>query len=333
MGKELDVYRDWLGIEDPTRPLSYYQLLRVKKFEDNATKIRSHYRKMNTHVRKYGAGEYGRQSQKLLNELAKAMLCLTDAKRKREYDASLGRTDFGSGKVRSFEEILLGNKLIDSEQLKKARNYANAVGLEVRDAVLQQKLAEPEEVMMAYAESQGLPFIDLEDVQIDERLVPQIAPDTARSHSCIPFMIDGERLLMLSPNPILPDVEEELRLRFNKPVRTVLCTPKSINARIEKYYPPGAVQAEPLQQQQPAAAKPKAAQAEASTPEETKEPLTREEKETQWKKILVISFCGTAMLVMIGTQVVGLSPFAGMAVAAGAGAVAATIVAVVTRPK
>ena len=218
--------------------------MRVKKFEDNATKIRSHYRKMNTHVRKYGAGEYGRQSQKLLNELAKAMLCLTDAKRKREYDASLGRTDFGSGKVRSFEEILLGNKLIDSEQLKKARNYANAVGLEVRDAVLQQKLAEPEEVMMAYAESQGLPFIDLEDVQIDERLVPQIAPDTARSHSCIPFMIDGERLLMLSPNPILPDVEEELRLRFNKPVRTVLCTPKSINARIEKYYPPGAVQAE-----------------------------------------------------------------------------------------
>ena len=334
MGKELDVYRDWLGIQDAERPLNYYQLLRLNKFEDNVAKIRSHYRKMNSHVRKYGAGEYGPQSQKLLNELAKAMLSLTDAKRKREYDASLGRTDFGSGKLRSFEEILLGNKLLDQDQLKKARNYANAVGLEVRDAVLQQKLAEPEEVMLAYAESEGLPFIDLEDVDIDERLIPQIAPNTARSHSCIPFMIDGERLLMLSPNPILPDVEEELRLRFGKPVRTVLCTPKSINARIEKYYPPGAVQAEPLPQQQKAGVpQPKAAAPEAAASTQSQEPASREEREAEFKKILIVSFCGTAMVTMIGTQLTDMSVFLRIGIAAGAGAIVAGIVAVLKKPK
>ena len=28
MAKELDVYRDWLGIKEANRPLSHYQLLR-----------------------------------------------------------------------------------------------------------------------------------------------------------------------------------------------------------------------------------------------------------------------------------------------------------------
>ncbi len=334
MGKEIDVYRDWLGIEETERPLNHYRLLRLKKFEDNVGKIRAHYRKMNAHVRKYGAGEYGPQSQRLLNELAKAMLCLTDAKRKREYDASLGRTDFGSGKLRSFEEILLGNKLLDAGQLKKARNYANAVGLDVRDAVLQQKMAEPEEVTLAYAESQGLPFIDLEDAVIDEQLIPKIAPNTARSHSCIPFMIEGDRLLMLSPNPILPDVEEEMRLRFGKPVRTVLCTPKSINARIEKYYPPGAVQAAPLPQQRyPAKESVDTKPAETAPPKKPAEPLTREERAKRCQNVTMISFSATVMVVMIATGFTGLGLFARMGIAIVLAMAAAGIAFFMTKPE
>ncbi len=52
--------------------------MRLKQFEDDIGKIREHYRKMNAHVRKFAAGEFAKQSQDLLNELAKAMLCLTD---------------------------------------------------------------------------------------------------------------------------------------------------------------------------------------------------------------------------------------------------------------
>ncbi|MFH1924301.1 MAG: hypothetical protein ABIP48_30990, partial [Planctomycetota bacterium] len=95
MAQELDVYRDWLGIKEAARPLNYYQLLRLPAFEDDTSKIREHYRKMNAHVRKYATGDYAEQSQELLNELAKGMLCLTDARRKREYDVTLGRKDVG----------------------------------------------------------------------------------------------------------------------------------------------------------------------------------------------------------------------------------------------
>lgn len=74
----LDVYKDWLGIPDGPRPPDHYTLLRLVQFEDNAEKVRANYRKLNGHVRKYASGQYSMPSQELLNELAKAMLLLTD---------------------------------------------------------------------------------------------------------------------------------------------------------------------------------------------------------------------------------------------------------------
>ena len=243
MAKEINVYREWLGVSETARPLNYYQLLRLKAFEDDRGKIREHYRKINAHVHKFADGEYAQQAHDLLGELTKAMLCLTDVVRKDEYDASLGRQRTGGGRRRSFEEILLASKSVDQAQLAKARSYAQAVGLEVREALVQQKAVSPETMMLAYAESVGLPFIDLDDVGVDEALAPAVPPTLARQHSCVPVMADHGHLLMASPNPLAPDVEEELRLRFSLPVRTVLCTPAGVNAAVAKYYPRDAMRA------------------------------------------------------------------------------------------
>jgi hypothetical protein len=264
MATELDVYRDWLGITATERPLNHYQLLRLTTFEDDTAKIRERYRKMNAHVRKYGTGDYFALSQQLLNELAKAMLCLTDSQRKRDYDVSLGRRDAGSGRRRSLEDILLASQAVTPEQLAKARSFANAVGLEVRDALIQQKLAPADVVTQAYAESEGLPYLELDDIALNEQLLPAVPAALARQHSCVPVLVDGSQLLMASPNPLNPDVEEELRLRFSMPVRTVLCTPASINAAIAKFYGRGAATAGPLPAAAPAATSAVAAAAAAA---------------------------------------------------------------------
>ena len=77
----LDVYKSWLGIPEGPRPPGHYELLRLVEFEDDPEKIRANYKKLNAHVRKYASGQYSLRSQELLNELAKAMLCLTDPER------------------------------------------------------------------------------------------------------------------------------------------------------------------------------------------------------------------------------------------------------------
>jgi hypothetical protein len=296
MAKEIDVYRDWLGVTETARPLDYYQLLRLKSFEDGLAKIREHYRKMNAHVRKFATGDYAAQSQALLNELAKAMLCLTDVARKREYDASLGRKDVGEGKRRAFEEVLLAGKLLDGDQLAKARNFAEATGLEVREAVLQQKLASPEAVMAAYAESVGLPYVELAEIGVDPQLAPQVPPTLARQHSCVPVMQDDGQALVASPRPLIPEVEEELRLRFGMPVRTVLCTAADINAAIAKHYSGEAAAAAAAPAKKAASKKAAAAKAEEDS---EAAPLSEEEQSKRRLMFSIIAFNVTVVVCMI----------------------------------
>ena len=337
---ELDVYREWLGIKEPERPLSHYQLLRLGKFEDDAGKVRANYRKMNSHVRKYSAGEFSAQSQSLLNELAKAMLCLTDTRRKAEYDASLGRADAG-GARRSLEQILIGRKVVDPAQLTKARNYASTVGVEVRDALVQQKLAPADVVMQAYAESLGLPYIDLEDIGIDAELVPRVPAVLARQHSFAPVMADEGTLLMASPNPLPPEVEEELRLRLGMPVRTVICTPGKINEAIGKHYPKEAAIAQMVAAKggpvisAPAAVKPSAATAAAApatAPAPAKAAAPTEAGQKKKKMLAIVSFNFTflavAAVVYLTNLVLPPPPkfFLSLGIAAGVAAIVAATV-------
>lgn len=244
MTEALDVYRDWLSIQETARPLNYYQLLRLDPFDDDADRIRRHYRKLNAHVRKFASGEYAAQSQALLNELARAMLCLTDLDRKSEYDASLGHGHAGEERRRSFEELLLHRKIIDPAQMDVAKEYAKAIGFSLRDAVAQKQLAPQEPVMQAYADSLGVPFLDLSDIAMDPQLQKNISAVLARSHSIVPVLVDQGQLLLASPNPIDLQLEEDLRLRIGLPIRMVLCTVSDINRVINEHYPREAAEAE-----------------------------------------------------------------------------------------
>ncbi len=297
MPTEIDVYRQWLGITETARPLNHYQLLRLTAFEDDAAKIRSHYRKMNEHVRKFASGDYAHQSQELLNELARAMLCLTDARRKGEYDASLGRRDDGGARRRTLEELLVGRKVITAEHLAKARSYASAVGLEIRDALVQQKLAQPEVVMQVYAESLGLPYVDLGDIGVDETLLGRVPAVMARQHSCAPVMVDEGQLLVASPNPLGHEVEDQLRLRLGMPVRTVLCTASQINDVVAKHYPKSAAAAEiAASSAAPAASSPAAANQSDAATTDTRTPA---EKKRQRLMIAFMSFNFSFMAMML----------------------------------
>ena len=142
---------------------------------------------------------------------------------------------------RTLETILTENKLLSEEQLKQIVRYAHAVGIELYEAVLQKKVAHPDVIMMAYAESVGLPFIHLADFAVDEEVAVQIDPVTARQYSLIPVSIDQGYVLLATTKPVIPDVADELRMTFSLPVRCMICTPAELSAAIAKYYPRGAV--------------------------------------------------------------------------------------------
>lgn len=241
MSTELDVYKEWLGIPEGPRPPDHYSLLRLVQFEDTPEKIRANYKKLNAHVRKYATGQYGVRSQTLLNELAKAMLCLTDVERKREYDLEQGRTFDAElpGGRKLMETTLVEQKHISVGQLKEAKEYADKSGLELRDALVQLKMVDQSIAAQALASERGLPYVDLADMLPDDDVLDQMPKATVKQHSILPLFVDDDVLLVASVDLIQHEVEEELRLRFNLPVRTVMTTPLAITQGIAKYYAPG----------------------------------------------------------------------------------------------
>lgn len=239
----IDVYKEWLGIPEGPRPPDYYALLRLVQFEDDVDKIRKNYKKLNGHVRKYATGDYGTESQELLNELAKAMLCLTDAERKLEYDRSLGREiddrDATTGR-RPLTAYLQDWGVLTDEQVQSVKKHAERTGLSQRDSVVQLKLADAETVARAFASELGLSYVDLADLLPDDTVLDQVPKALVRRYTCLPLFIDDDRVLMACANEPDHELEDDIRLRFGMPMRAVIATTLAINQAIAKYYAPGA---------------------------------------------------------------------------------------------
>lgn len=234
---ELDVYKDWLGIPEGPRPPDQYELLRLVRFEDSTEKVRANYKKLNAHVRKYATGQYSVISQNLLNELAKAMLCLTDPERKREYDESLGRVfEEDETGVVPMERVLVKQGHIDREQMKEAQEYAESHGLSMRDTVVQMKLVDDQIATQAFATELKVPYVDLDDMAPEFRILKRLPQAVAKRNSILPLFIDDDVLLVACTDEITHELEDELRLRFNLPVRRVLATPRGITEGITRYY-------------------------------------------------------------------------------------------------
>jgi Type II secretion system (T2SS), protein E, N-terminal domain len=270
----IDVYKEWLGIPEGPRPPDHYQLLRLVQFEDDPEKVRKNYKKLNSHVRKYATGQYSVESQALLNELAKAMLCLTDEEQKQEYDRSLGRVI-----------DLQDDGVLSADQVREVKSHADRAGLSIRDAVVQLKLAEPDVVARALARELGRPFVELADMLPDDSVLDQIPRSVVRRHTCLPLFVDHGGVVVACLEEPDAELEDEIRLRFNMPIRPVLATPLSINQGIAKYYAAG------LRKEAPEPAKGSGGKSSSSkSASKSKGPLTDEEKANR-KQLGLLAMC------------------------------------------
>ena len=87
-----DPYHKWLGIPPKDQPPHYYRLLAIDLFESDPEVIDAAANRQMSYVRQRATGERVRVSQRLLNELSVARLCLLDPQKRSAYDAKLRAT-------------------------------------------------------------------------------------------------------------------------------------------------------------------------------------------------------------------------------------------------
>lgn len=84
-----DPYYTWLGIPPQEQPPNHYRLLGIALFEKSAAVIANAADRQMAHLRTFQSGPNAAFSQKLLNEVALARVCLLNRKKRAAYDASL----------------------------------------------------------------------------------------------------------------------------------------------------------------------------------------------------------------------------------------------------
>src|ERR1700722_2801826 len=89
MSPTFDPYYKWLAIPPAEQPPNHYRLLALNLFETDADVIATAADQRMAHVRSFQSGQYVDASQRLLNELASARICLLRADKKAAYDAGL----------------------------------------------------------------------------------------------------------------------------------------------------------------------------------------------------------------------------------------------------
>lgn len=84
-----DPYHKWLGISPKDQPPNHYRLLAVDLFEADPDVIDTAANRQMAYLQQMAAGEYMALSQRLLNEIAAARLCLLNPQKKHAYDDEL----------------------------------------------------------------------------------------------------------------------------------------------------------------------------------------------------------------------------------------------------
>lgn len=91
-GGPFDPYYQWLGIPPEEQPPNHYRLLGIRLFEDNSSVIQNAADRQMVHLRTFQNGPRAAASQKLLNEVSAARVCLLTAEKRAVYDTQLRAT-------------------------------------------------------------------------------------------------------------------------------------------------------------------------------------------------------------------------------------------------
>ncbi len=89
MTKTFDPYHLWLGIPPEEQPPIHYRLLGLTLFEDANSVISNAARRQNQHLRTFRTGKHAAAAQSLMNQVADALLRLSDPAKKQIYDTLL----------------------------------------------------------------------------------------------------------------------------------------------------------------------------------------------------------------------------------------------------
>ncbi|MBU1726826.1 MAG: type II secretion system ATPase GspE [Candidatus Omnitrophica bacterium] len=134
-------------------------------------------------------------------------------------------------------DLLLRHKLINQEQIDKAKEESRRIGLPIERCFVKLGFVTDEDITNEQASALGVPYINLMDYIIDGEVVKLIPENIAKKHKAIPLFKIGESLTVAMANPRdIAALDQIRRLTKIENIDTVLASEKGVQSALDSYY-------------------------------------------------------------------------------------------------
>jgi len=128
--------------------------------------------------------------------------------------------------------ILVSQGILSNEQLELALREQSRAGERLEQTLARLGIASSEQVMRALADELALPFLRLDETEIDEEAVRRVPPRAVFKLRALPVRIDAGRLLVATSDPLRLDSFDELRVAAGMPVDLAVAEDRDLAAQI-----------------------------------------------------------------------------------------------------
>jgi len=133
-------------------------------------------------------------------------------------------------------ELLLKEKLLNSEQLKSAEEYKKQNDVAMGSAIISLGLVSEEEMAQALSRQLGYPYINLDQFEVYPDVINLIPVEIAQKYLIMPIHRIRSFLTLAMADPTDLDVIEDIRFRTGLSIQPVIASESGIVNAIEKYY-------------------------------------------------------------------------------------------------
>ncbi|MEF8847166.1 MAG: GspE/PulE family protein [Candidatus Paceibacterota bacterium] len=131
--------------------------------------------------------------------------------------------------------FLMDANLVTEEEFEQAKEQAKNSEQGVGDILVSKDLISEERLLKLNAYILGVPFVDLEDRQIDPEVLKIIPEPIARSHDVIAFDKEGDELQVAMLDPRDLKTIEFIKKKAGLKIKPRLTTPESIKTALRQY--------------------------------------------------------------------------------------------------
>jgi type IV pilus assembly protein PilB len=142
----------------------------------------------------------------------------------------------GDASTNAFVNLLIKSGVLSKDQAVDADNLARQQNTTLAAALIKLGYATEEEVMRALAKTHRLPYVDLDSLNIPERIIELMPESVARENAVLPLMVEDGSLTVAMSNPADVDAMDKLRFILNRDIRVALTSRSKILEYINKMY-------------------------------------------------------------------------------------------------